>query len=277
MNKKNNNTTKIVISGANGRMGNSLIQSIQIKEDFTLVSAIVKKNSSSIGIDAGKLAGIGNINILCKDNINEISDDFDVIIDFSSTKNTINNISFCCKHNKMIVIGTTGFSDIEKKIIKNAASQIGIVFSPNFSIGINLLIKLVENTTKIIGKNSDIEIIELHHRDKIDSPSGTALAIGESISKIMKCNFHDNAVFSRHCSLDKRKKNEIGFSSIRAGNIVGEHNIMFINDYECINIKHQAFNRVAFSNGALCAAHWIKNHKKNGLYDMQDVLNLSFL
>lgn len=204
--------------------------------------------------------------------MNKVVKDFDVLIDFSSPKNTINNLLFCRKHSKMMVIGTTGFDNVEKKIIKDISKYIGIVLSPNFSIGINLLIQLAEKTAKTLGNYSDIEIIETHHRNKLDAPSGTALYIGEKISHVLKYNFNDHAIFSRNNLFCKRKKNGIGFSSIRAGKIVGEHNVMFVSDNESIEIKHQAFNRIAFSDGALYAAYWIKN-MNHGLYDMQDVLN----
>lgn len=269
---KNDNKLRIAISGASGKMGKILVKTLIKKEKLVLTAALVKETSQYLGKDIGKIIFNKNIGIFFNHNLNNIINDFDVLIDFTSPKNTLINLSICSKYNKMIVIGTTGFSKSEKEKINDAASKIRIVHSPNFSIGINVLIKIVEKMTKLIGKSNDIEIIEYHHRNKLDAPSGTSLYIGESIAKIMNINFNEYAVYSRKGIFNKRKDKEIGFSSVRAGNIIGEHNVIFANNNESIEIKHKAFNRESFANGAIQAAMWLKN-KKNGLYSMKDVLN----
>lgn len=264
---------KIAISGSNGKMGRALIKAIEHDNNILLGAALVKKSSAFLGKDIGEISGINKKGVICNYDLKKVSNNFDVLIDFTTPKNTLKNLLFCCENNKMIVIGTTGFNKIEKKEIKKASSKIGIVFSPNFSIGINLLLSLVKKTAKIMGNNSDIEIIETHHRNKLDAPSGTAISIGQTIANGMKCNFDDHVIFLRNNTI--RRKKDIGISSIRAGKIIGNHSALFINDNESIEITHKAFNRNIFACGAIKAAIWIKN-KKIGLHDMQDVLNYSY-
>ncbi|CAL4319349.1 4-hydroxy-tetrahydrodipicolinate reductase [Buchnera aphidicola (Chaitophorus sp. 3695)] len=262
---------KIAISGALGKMGKCLIKEIKNFEKLKLNTIIIKKNKDIKKKDSKILKKLkkNKINIYTKI---KNPKDFDILIDFTNPQNTIKNLNFCYKHNKKIIIGTTGLSQENYLDIKKKSKKISILHSTNFSIGINLILNLLKTTTKKIGKRSDIEIIESHHRHKIDSPSGTAITLGKFIAKNMKLNFHDIAVYDRNKSNYHRKKNEIGFSSIRAGKTVGKHSILFSTKGEEITIKHQAFNRKPFSQGALEGAIWIYN-KKNGLFTINDVLN----
>jgi 4-hydroxy-tetrahydrodipicolinate reductase len=182
-------------------------------------------------------------------------------------------LELCQKHGKKLVIGTTGFNDEQKATITEAAKDIAIVLAPNFSIGVNLSLKLLEMTAKIMGHDTDIEIIEAHHRHKVDAPSGTALRMGEVIAKTLGRDLKDCAIYGREGHTGERERSTIGFSIIRGGDIVGEHTAMFIDEGERVEITHKATSRMTFANGAVRAALWLA-HKESGLYDMQDVLGL---
>lgn len=275
--KMNKKKTKIVISGALGRMGQVLIKEILKNQDTSLIAAILNIKSQKKQKQQIKKQKFPNISFL--KNLEEITvkKDFsyDVLIDFTTPENTLNNLEYCVKNKKNIIIGTTGFNEKQMKIITSASKKIAILFSPNFSIGINILYNVVQYITKIIGKNTDIEIIEAHHRNKIDAPSGTALQIGKKIAESMNWNFDQHTIFHRHGLTKTREKNKIGFSTIRGGDIIGEHKILFADIGEQIKIIHKATNRSAFAKGAIKAAIWIKN-KKYGFFNMTDIFqNLS--
>ncbi|XBC44773.1 MAG: 4-hydroxy-tetrahydrodipicolinate reductase [Buchnera aphidicola (Schlechtendalia chinensis)] len=267
---------KIAISGALGKMGKNLIKELYTNhyKDISLSAAIVKKGNNLVKKDIGKAIGIGKIGISITDSIKSKENNFDLLIDFTNPNNTIKNLNFCALNNKKIVIGTTGFSEAHIKIIKTFSKSIGIVISPNYSIGINIILNLLKKTTPIIGEKFDIEIVDIHHREKKDAPSGTSIEIGKVISKSMNWNFHEKAIYSRSNRTEKRKNNEIGFSSIRAGDIVGEHKVIFANSGEQIEITHKATNRLPFSKGAIQAAQWLMLQKKTGLFNMSNVLNI---
>ncbi|XBC39863.1 MAG: 4-hydroxy-tetrahydrodipicolinate reductase [Buchnera aphidicola (Chaetogeoica yunlongensis)] len=266
---------KIAISGALGRMGKILIKTIKNKKNISLTTAIVKKKSPYLQQDIGLVTNIGKIGIPITDSIKRHLKQFNILIDFTNPKTTLENLEICAKSNKNIIIGTTGFTKSEQKKIENFSKSIGIVQSSNYSIGINLIMNLLEKTTKILGENFDIEIIEAHHNQKIDSPSGTAIAIGKKICKTMNWNFEEKAVYARKTRNIPRTKNEIGFSTIRAGNIIGEHKIIFANSDEHIEIKHKAITRSIFAKGAIHAALWLfKQNNLTGLYNMNDVLKI---
>ena len=270
--KKTN--VSIAITGASGRMGRNLIKAIQTsKENVKLGAVLVRPGSDFVGMDVGKLININNTGIIIVDNLISVINSFDILIDFSHPKATIDYMMICLKHKKSMVIGTTGFDENDKKNIYNSAKKMKIVFSSNFSIGINLILKLLEITTKIMGNYSDIEIIESHHRNKLDAPSGTALAMGNTIANIMNWNLYDHAIYSRNNHTGIRNQKKIGFSSIRAGDIIGEHTAIFADLNERIEITHKASNRMIFAHGAIKASLWLKD-KNYGLYSMRDVLNL---
>ena len=267
---------RIAIVGAPGRMGRNLIQAAQQAEGVTLGAALARSGSSLLGSDAGELAGIGKIGVTLTDDLLQVVDDFDVLIDFTRPEGTLEYLAFCRKHKKAMVIGTTGFDEAGKEAIRAASEEIGIVFAANFSVGVNLVLNLLQQAAKVMGDYADIEIVEAHHRHKVDAPSGTALAMGEAIADAMNWNLDEHAVYAREGHTGERKAQTIGFATVRAGDIVGEHTAMFADIGERVEITHKASSRMTFANGAVKAASWLKN-KKSGLYDMRDVLDLSML
>ena len=267
---------RIAIVGAPGRMGRNLIQSAQQAEGVALGAALARSGSSLLGVDAGELAGIGKTGVIVSDDLQKVVNDFDILIDFTRPEGTLEYLAFCRQHNKAMVIGTTGFDEAGKAAIRAAAEEIGIVFAANFSVGVNLVLNLLQQAAKVMGDYADIEIVEAHHRHKVDAPSGTALAMGEAIADAMKWNLDEHAVYAREGHTGERKAQTIGFATVRAGDIVGEHTAMFADMGERVEITHKASSRMTFANGAVKAASWLKN-KKSGLYDMRDVLDLSML
>ncbi|MDU4941371.1 MAG: 4-hydroxy-tetrahydrodipicolinate reductase [Mixta calida] len=264
---------RIAIVGAPGRMGRQLIQAIQQAEGVSLGAALARKGSSLVGSDAGELAGIGALGVPVSDSLDAVVNDFDILIDFTRPEATLAYLDFCRQHKKNMVIGTTGFDEAGKAAIQQAAQEIGIVFAANFSVGVNLMLKLLEKTAKVMGDYADIEIIEAHHRHKVDAPSGTALAMGEAIADAMNWDLKQHAVYAREGHTGERAEKTIGFATVRAGDIVGEHTAMFADIGERIEITHKASSRMTFAKGAVRAAIWV-NNSKAGLYDMRDVLEL---
>ncbi len=269
-------TLKIGIVGAGGRMGRQLIQAVQNAEGVELGAAFERKGSSLIGADAGELAGIGSIGIKVAEDLAAQQDKFDVLIDFTRPEGTLDHIACCVAHNKKMIIGTTGFDEAGKATIQAAAEKIAIVFASNYSVGVNLVFKLLEKAAKVMGDYCDIEIIEAHHRHKVDAPSGTALSMGEHIVKTLGRDLKTHGVFCREGITGERKRDEIGFSTIRASDVVGEHTVWFADIGERVEISHRASSRMTFANGAVRAAKWVVN-KRNGLFDMTDVLDLNNL
>lgn len=267
---------RIAVVGAGGRMGRQLIQAISKADGVQLTTAFEREGSSLVGSDAGELAGIGHNGITVSDNLAQQADNFDLLIDFTRPEGTLAHLAFCSANNKKMVIGTTGFDEQGKQAIKQAAEKIGIVFASNYSVGVNLVFKLLEKAAKVMGDYCDIEIIEAHHRHKVDAPSGTALSMGEHIAKAMGKNLKDHAVYAREGITGERKQDQIGFATIRAGDVVGEHTVWFADEGERVEIAHKASSRMTFANGAVRAAKWLANHDK-GLFDMTDVLDLNNL
>lgn len=263
----------IAITGAAGRMGRSLIAACTQTDGCQLSAAIEHTGNSLLGNDAGDLAGLGTLNISLVDDLAAVKNQFDTLIDFTRPEATLNNIAFCVEHKKNIVIGTTGFSETEKQKINDAANQIGIVFAPNMSVGVNLCLKLLETAAQILGDSVDIEIIEAHHRHKVDAPSGTAIRMGEVIAEALGRNLDDCAVYGREGVTGERDRKTIGFETIRAGDIVGDHTVMFASEGERVEVTHKASSRMTFANGAVRAAKWLAQQPA-GLYDMQQVLGL---
>ncbi|EWH09049.1 dihydrodipicolinate reductase [Catenovulum agarivorans DS-2] len=263
--------TKIGIFGANGRMGRALIEACEQNEAVTLHQAFVREGSAFNGIDVGEIAGIGSLGLpaqVCTDAASA-----DVYIDFTLPDASINNIRWCVANNKPIIIGTTGFSKEQLAEVKAAGEKIPVVFAANMSVGVNLLFKLLEMASKVMGDYTDIEIWEAHHRFKKDAPSGTALALGQVIADTLGRDLDEKAIYGREGNTGERPRDEIGFATIRAGDIVGEHTVMFADIGERIEITHKASSRLTFAKGAVRAAHWLSD-KPTALYDMQDVLGL---
>ncbi|EKZ5286282.1 4-hydroxy-tetrahydrodipicolinate reductase [Klebsiella aerogenes] len=267
---------RVAIAGAGGRMGRQLIQAALQMEGVALGAALEREGSSLVGSDAGELAGAGKSGVTVQSSLAAVNDDFDVLIDFTRPEGTLNHLAFCRQHGKGMVIGTTGFDEAGKQAISDAAQDIAIVFAANFSVGVNVLLKLLEKAAKVMGDYTDIEIIEAHHRHKVDAPSGTALAMGEAIAGALNKDLKDCAVYSREGHTGERVPGTIGFATVRAGDIVGEHTAMFADIGERIEITHKASSRMTFANGAVRSALWLKD-KKSGLFDMKDVLELNAL
>ena len=265
--------TRVAIVGVAGRMGKTLVQAVKEAEGLTLGAATERPDSNLIGQDAGVVAGMGKMDVNIAGRLDAVLDDFDVVIDFTAPNATLSHLKGCVPAGKRMVIGTTGFSDDEKKQLEKAARDIGIVFAPNMSVGVNLCFKLLEVASKVLGDEADIEVIEAHHRHKVDAPSGTALHMGEVVAKALGRNLDECAVYGREGRTGPRDAKTIGFETIRAGDIVGEHSVWFALDGERVEIAHKASSRMNFARGAVRAAAWIAC-KEHGLFDMQDVLDL---
>lgn len=265
--------TKIGVLGANGRMGRVLIDACYQHTEVSLGFASVRDHSTLVGIDAGELAGIAKQYISVCANSQQPTDIADVIIDFTLPEALQANLEWCVSNKKAMIIGTTGLSASELQLIDVAAKSIPIVFAANYSVGVNLLLSLARQTSAVMGKDADIEIVEAHHRFKKDAPSGTAMAIGEAIADELGRDLSSCAVYGREGDTGERDQQTIGFCTIRAGDIVGEHTAIFASIGERIELTHKASSRLTFANGALTAAIWLKD-KPAGLYTMQQVLNL---
>ena len=264
---------RVAVVGAAGRMGRTLIEAVDQAECLVLGAATEHAESSLIGSDAGELAGLGRCGIKLVDDLALVADDFDLVIDFTRPEATLRHLAVCRAHGKRMVIGTTGFNDTQKAELSAAAGDIGIVFAPNMSVGVNLCLKLLDTAARIMGDNVDIEVIEAHHRHKIDAPSGTALRMGEVVATALGRNLKECAVYGREGVTGERERKTIGFETIRAGDIVGEHTVLFADTGERVEITHKASSRMTFAKGAARAASWI-SLRDRGLYDMQDVLGL---
>ncbi len=264
---------RVAVVGASGRMGLCLIKAADLSEKTQLCVAVSRVGSASCGKDAGDLAGIGSLGINVGSDLADELDQFDVLIDFTRPEASMHYIELCRQAGKKIVIGTTGYSDAQKAQITEAAKHTAIVIAPNMSVGVNLSLKLLEMTAKVMGDYTDIEVIEAHHRHKVDAPSGTALRMGEVVADALGRDLKDCAIYGREGDTGERDRKTIGFSTIRAGDIVGEHTVMFADEGERVEITHKATSRMTFANGAVRAAVWLEN-QRNGLFDMQDVLGL---
>ena len=265
--------TRIAITGAAGRMGRSLIEACQQTDGLEVTVALEHPESSLLGSDAGDLAGIGKLGIQVGADLAAVSNDFDVLIDFTRPEPTLANLEICRQTGRRMVIGTTGFSDEQKAQIAAAAQDIAIVFAPNMSVGVNLCLKLLDTAARVLGDDVDIEIIEAHHRHKVDAPSGTALRMGEVVADALGRDLKTCAVYGREGHTGERDRKTIGFETIRAGDIVGDHTVMFAGAGEIVEVTHKASSRMTFANGAARAASWLID-KESGLFDMQDVLGL---
>jgi 4-hydroxy-tetrahydrodipicolinate reductase len=226
-----------------------------------------------LGKDAGELAGIGANQVMISGDLAGQADSYDVLIDFTRPEVTMRNLEICRMTGKRMVIGTTGFNPEQRGALAKAGNDIALVVAPNMSVGVNLCFKLLETAAKVLGDEVDIEIVEAHHRHKVDAPSGTALRMGEVVAKALGRDLKTCAVYGREGNTGERDRKTIGFATVRAGDIVGDHTVMFAGIGERVEITHKASSRMTFANGALRAAAWVMG-QGNGLYDMQDVLGL---
>lgn len=264
---------RIAVTGAAGRMGKTLIEAVSNHPGAELTVALERPDSSLIGADAGELAGIGRNGVSVSQDIAGCVDDFDVLIDFTVPAASVVNAQVCAAAGKKLVLGTTGFSDEQKAIIASAAEKTALCQASNFSTGVNLCFKLLDMAARVLGDDVDIEIYEAHHRHKVDAPSGTALSMGEVVADALGRNLKEVAVYGREGITGARDNQTIGFATVRAGDIVGDHTVMFAADGERVEITHKASSRMSFARGAVRAAVWLAQCEA-GKYDMQDVLGL---
>jgi 4-hydroxy-tetrahydrodipicolinate reductase len=263
---------RIAIAGAAGRMGRNLVLACDEVDDLQMTQALEYPGHETIGTDSGILAGIRANAVLVSDRLEASA--FDILIDFTHPSATTQHVDFCSAHGKRLVIGTTGCdAELESKLAE-ASKEIAIVYAPNMSIGVNLCLELLQVAATALGDSVDIEIIEAHHRHKVDAPSGTALKMGQVIADTLGRNLDECAVYGRQGQTGARRRETIGFETIRAGDIVGEHTVLFAADGERVEIAHKASDRMTFARGAIRASRWLAT-QDHGLYGMRDVLQLS--
>ncbi len=265
---------RAIVAGAGGRMGGRIIAIINQTDGIELAAAFERPDSPVVGKDAGLVAGLEKLGVKIEDDLDAVIDKGDVIIDFTFHEASVRHAQKASEKGRAMVIGTTGFSADEYKALDEYSNRFPLVLAPNMSVGVNLLYKLLETAATVLGDDYDVEIIEAHHRMKKDAPSGTALQLGRVVAKALGRNFDEVAVFERHGLIGERSKKEIGIQTIRAGDIVGEHTVLFGGIGERIEIIHRASSRDTFAKGAVRAALWIVG-KPAGRYSMQDVLGLS--
>ncbi|KDB10388.1 Dihydrodipicolinate reductase [Burkholderia sp. lig30] len=263
---------KIAIAGASGRMGRMLIEAVLNDSDAQLVGALDRAGSPQLGQDAGAFLG-KETGVKLSDDLDAVFAQADYLIDFTRPEGTIAHVEAALRHDVKLVIGTTGFTDAQKATLNAAAGKLGIVFSANMSVGVNVTLKLLEFAAKHFSQGYDIEIIEAHHRHKVDAPSGTALMMGEVVAGALGRSLDDCAVYGRHGVTGERDPSTIGFSAIRGGDIVGDHTVLFAGTGERVEITHKSASRVSYAQGALRAVRFL-SERGAGLFDMQDVLGL---
>ena len=262
---------RIGVAAATGRMGRSIVEALHKSPHLQLSAAFTHAQSSLLNADAGEVAGVGRVDVSIVGSMKSAG--FDLLIDFSQIDASLNNLAYCVKHKKPIVIGTTGFTPEQKILIAEAGTSIPVVLAANTSVGMNLCFHLVKEMSTVLGADSDIEIIETHHRHKIDSPSGTAVRLGETIAETLGRDLNSCAVYGRQGISEPRARETIGFATVRAGDVVGDHTVLFASDGERVELTHRASSRMTFANGAVRAADWLSKQSA-GFYDMQDVLGL---
>ena len=264
---------KIIVTGAAGRMGRRIIEIVVETEGVDVSSATERAGHEIVGMDVGDYFGLGKKGAAISDSLAKVVKDGDVIIDFTFPEVSLENIKAAAKAGKAIVVGSTGFSDAQLKEVKKYAKKIPIVLAPNMSVGVNLLLKVLSDMAKVLDENYDIDIVETHHRHKKDAPSGTALKMAQVIAAARGRKLDKDGVFCRHGNIGERKRGEIGVQTLRVGDVVGDHTVIFGTPGERIEITHKASSRDVFARGAVRAAQWVAN-RAPGLYDMQDVLGI---
>jgi 4-hydroxy-tetrahydrodipicolinate reductase len=269
----NDSPLKIAIAGSTGRMGRMLIEAATQDPTVQLVAALEISGSPLLGSDVATLMGVP-ISLPVSADMNTALHHADCLIDFTRPEGTREHVQQCRAHKTAIVIGTTGLSDDDKEQIAQAAQHIPVVCSPNMAIGVQVIFKLLDMASRILAHDYDVEIIEAHHRHKIDAPSGTALRMGEIITRALGRDLSTEAIFGREGRVGERPRTQIGFATVRGGDIVGDHTALFAGEGERIEITHKAASRMPYARGALRAAHFLR-HQRCGLFDMADVLNLA--
>ena len=272
--QENKQSIKVGVIGAGGRMGRMLIEAVQENPQTTLNAAIERQGSSLVGADAGEVAAIGRLDVQIVDDLKAVINDIDVLIDFSLPDATEQNMQICAANKVAMVIGTTGFNEQQEQVLAEASKQIAIVYAGNYSTGVNLSLKLLGMAAKAFGNDADVEVIEAHHKHKIDAPSGTAYMMAEAVAEARGQNLKDVAVYGREGQTGERNVGSIGIHAIRGGEIIGDHTVMFIADGEVVEITHRARARMTFAAGAVRAATWVIKQEV-GQHNMQDVLGLN--
>ena len=261
----------IGVAGAGGRMGRAIIEACQHHSELEVTLALERTGSEMIGVDAGELAGVGRLGIPIADSVSD--GEFDVLIDFTNPAAAVDHVQYCVEAGRRMVIGTTGLAPADQGQIEAAAARIAIVQAPNMSVGVNLCFRLAEIAADTLGDSVDVEIMEAHHRHKLDAPSGTALRLGQVVAGALGRDLGQVAVYGREGQTGPRSRETIGFATVRAGDIVGDHTVLFAGEGERVEITHRAASRMTFAGGAVRAAIWAMARDR-GLYDMQDVLGL---
>lgn len=268
-----NTVTKIIVTGAAGRMGGRIITLAHGDERIELVGAVERKGHPLIGVDVGTHLGLGETGVVLGDALNACIERGDVVIDFSSHNASLEHLRVAAEHGRAIVIGSTGFTPDEMGQVADLSTKVRCVLAPNMSVGVNVMFKVLKDVTSILGDGYDVEIVETHHNQKKDAPSGTAVKMAQVIAGALGRNIEEVGVYGRRGMIGIRPGAEIGIHTVRAGDIVGEHTVLFGGIGERLEFTHRAHNRDNFARGAIRAALWIVD-KGNGLYDMQDVLGL---
>ncbi|MDX3904099.1 MAG: 4-hydroxy-tetrahydrodipicolinate reductase [Pigmentiphaga sp.] len=262
---------RIAIAGANGRMGRMLIEAVLAAPDLELTVALGRAGSAAIGRDATEFLGKAS-QVTITDDLDALAG-ADCLIDFTRPQATLAHLEACRRHGVKLVIGTTGFDEAGKAAIEAASRSVGIVFAPNMSIGVNVTLKLLDIAARILKDDYDVEVFEIHHKHKVDAPSGTALKMGETVAQAWGKPLADIAAWARHGDTGAREHGTIGFSSARGGDVVGDHTVFFCGPGERLEITHRSSSRATYAEGSVRAARYLAD-KPNGLYDMQDVLGL---
>jgi 4-hydroxy-tetrahydrodipicolinate reductase len=264
-------TTRIAIHGAAGRMGRAVIQAALATPHVNLVAAIDRQDNPELGEDIGSVVGQADVGVSVGYQIDPTAEPFEVLVDFTAPEATLAALELCRSNKKAIVIGTTGFSPEQRATIEAAARDIPVCTAANFSIGVNVVLSLLGDAARLLRDGYDVEIVEAHHRHKSDAPSGTALAMADEVCKALGRNLKDCAMYGREGQVGARKSQTVGFATIRGGDVVGDHTVMFLGEGERVEISHKATSRLNFAQGALRAAVWLAG-RQPGLYTMQDVL-----
>ncbi len=263
---------KVGIAGAAGRMGRMLVTEVLRSNQTELSGATVMEHDPNRGMDAGEVVGNHRCGVRLRHSPVEMFEDSDVVIDFTTPTASLEHCLLAHRYNTALVIGTTGFSPRQQEMLEGHAQHVPIVGAPNMSLGVNVLLDLIERATQLLGNEYDIDILEMHHQNKVDAPSGTALAMGQRVAETLDKNFDDIAVMTREGRCGPRKEGEIGFAAMRGGDVIGDHTIVFAGNGDRVEITHKASNRRIYAAGAIRAALWL-HQQKPGLYNMRDVLN----
>lgn len=265
---------KVAVTGAAGRMGGRIITAIKENDELELAGAVERSGHALVGADAGSVAGCGALGVPISGTLEEALQNADVLIDFTFPEVTLANAAVCARLGKSLVVGSTGFTPEQRARLEEFAATIPVVLAPNMSVGVNLCFKLLKDVAKTLGDAFDVEIVELHHNKKKDSPSGTAVRMGEIVADALGRDYNRVANYHRQGMVGERTREEIGMQTVRGGDIVGEHTVYFIGMGERIEITHRAMSRDMFARGSVRAAGWLAG-KQPGMYDMQDVLGLN--